>query len=248
MTILAHLHKPTRAAIVGASGGIGRALATQLAEAPACETLYAFGRTAPNLDQRNVVARALDYADPSGIERAAKELAEGGPLDLVIVATGILHRAGAVQPEKSMAELNAGQMAEVLSVNTIGPTMVAKHFLPLMRGDSRTVFAALSARVGSISDNRLGGWLSYRVSKAALNMALKTLAIEQARKRPQCLVVGLHPGTVKTELSRPFTRSKPEHKLFTPERAARQLLEVIGGLRADASGSIFAWDGKPIPF
>ena len=165
----------------------------------------------------------------------------------MIVATGILHNGGDIMPEKSMRDLSARAMSAVFETNCIGPTILAKHFLPHMRKGAKSVFAALSARVGSISDNRLGGWLSYRASKAALNMALKTLSIEHARRFPDALIVGLHPGTVATALSEPFSSNVPAGKLFPPDRAARQLLEVIDSLGPSDTGNTFAWDGARIP-
>ncbi len=170
-----------------------------------------------------------------------------GPVDLVIVATGILHRAS-ISPEKSMREMSANAMAEVFAINTIGPALVAKHFLPQLRRGSKSVFAALSARVGSIEDNRLGGWMSYRASKAALNMLIKTLSIEHGRRRPDSIIAGLHPGTVDTALSEPFQKNVPDGKLFTPAQSADYLLSVIDGLKASDTGGVFAWDGARIPY
>lgn len=238
---------PARAAVVGASGGIGAALVSQLVKNPAFEKIYALARSTTDFDHTGVTRQLLDFNSEASIQQAADQIRSEGPLDLVIVATGILHRDD-IRPEKSMADIDAAQMAQVLSVNTIGPALVAKHFLPLLRPEARTVFAVLSARVGSIADNRLGGWLAYRASKAALNMVVKTLSVEQARKRPESLLVALHPGTVKTNLSQPFTSRVADDKLFSPERAADQLLQVIANLPDNASGGFFAWDGKAIPF
>ena len=145
-----------------------------------------------------------------------------------------------------MRELDAGKLARVFAINAAGPALVAKHFLPNLRKGSKTAFAALSARVGSIGDNRLGGWYAYRASKAALNMLLKTLSIEQARQRPDSIIVGLHPGTVNTELSSPFTKRTPAAKLFTPEVSAGHLLNVLDGLTPEDSGGVFAWDGQRV--
>ena len=139
-------------------------------------------------------------------------------------------------------------MSEVFNVNTIGPALLAKHFLPAMRKTGKTVFVALSARVGSIADNRLGGWVSYRASKAALNMVVKTIAVEQARQRPESIVVSLHPGTVDTALSKPFSAGVSENSLFTPEYSAACLLKVIDGLNVTDSGGFFAWDGAGIEY
>jgi len=132
-------------------------------------------------------------------------------------------------------------------INAIGPALVAKHFLPLLTRERKAMFAALSARVGSIEDNQLGGWHAYRASKAALNMLLKTLSIELARQNPTAICVGLHPGTVDTRLSEPFQRGVPEGKLFSPQKSARHLLNVFDTLSPEQSGQIFAWDGQRIP-
>jgi NAD(P)-dependent dehydrogenase (short-subunit alcohol dehydrogenase family) len=160
---------------------------------------------------------------------------------MIVVATGFL----GTTPEKSLRDLDAAALAYSFAVNATGPALVAQSFLPLLRTDRRTVFAALSARVGSIEDNRLGGWYAYRASKAALNQLIRTLAIEHARKAPLGLCVALHPGTVETRLSAPFRGSGER---FTTERAARQLLGVIDGLTPADTGSLFAWDGARIPF
>ncbi len=248
MTILKQFPKGSRAAVIGASGGIGSAFVTLLADEPCIDHVYALSRSKSAVDADGVYSLRIDYESQQSIATAAELIAIDGPLDLVIVATGILHENPALQPEKTMADLEADNLARVLAVNTIGPALVARYFLPLMRRDRRSVFAALSARVGSIADNRLGGWLAYRASKAALNMAIKTLSIEQARKRPDCLVVALHPGTVQTDLSAPFTGRVADDKLFSPTRAADQLLTVIDELPADATGGFFAWDGERIPY
>ena len=227
----------SNAVVIGGSGGIGRSFASALEADTSFAQVSTFSRSNPE--------QAIDLADDASIERAANSV--GDELDLVIVATGILHDQN-VQPEKAMCELDGSAMATVLAANTIGPALVAKHFLPRLRRESKTVFAALSARVGSISDNRLGGWTSYRASKAALNMIIRTLSIEQARRRPESVVVGLHPGTVDTKLSAPFQRNVPQGKLFTPEIAATHLLRVIDGLQSRDSGGFFAWDGQAIDF
>jgi NAD(P)-dependent dehydrogenase (short-subunit alcohol dehydrogenase family) len=134
----------------------------------------------------------------------------------------------------------------LFAVNAIGPALVAKHFVPLLPNEDRCVFAALSARVGSITDNRLGGWYGYRASKAALNMLIKTLAIELARTRPEAICVALHPGTVDTGLSKPFQKGVASDRLFSTDSTAAQLLEVIERLEPDQSGRCFAWDGAEI--
>ncbi len=241
-------HQPLRAVVVGAGGGIGGALLSGLENDERVADLFAFARTPERIDSSRAETGRIDILDEASVAAAAARAYEDGPLDLVIVATGILHRSDGLQPEKSLRELSAANMADVFALNTIGPALVAKHFLPTLRRGNKTVFAALSARVGSIGDNRLGGWTSYRASKAALNQVLRTLSIEQARRRPDSIVVGLHPGTVDTGLSKPFQARVPEKQLFTPDTSAEHLLKVIDGLSPGDTGQTFAWDGSPIPW
>ncbi|MBO6538014.1 MAG: SDR family NAD(P)-dependent oxidoreductase [Rhizobiaceae bacterium] len=231
-----------RAIVVGASGGIGGALATALARNGT--TVQALSRRGVATDPR-LVAGTIDIEDEASIASAADSIRPEGPVDLVVVATGLLHAEG-VAPEKSYRHLSAAAFERYFSVNATGPALVAKHFLPLLHRDRPTLFAALSARVGSIGDNRLGGWYGYRASKAALNMIVKSLAIELARSHPQAVCVALHPGTVATDLSQPFQKRVPADKLFSPGAAATSLLEVIAGLSASQSGCVFAWDGSEI--
>lgn len=237
---------PVNAAIVGASGGIGSALCRALAGSEAVASLHALSRSAPP-DCASAIPSKLDIFDDASVEAAAARVAEAGELDLVIVATGILH-SDSFMPEKAMQQLDADQLLDVFRINTVGPALVAKHFLPRLAKKRKSVFAVLSARVGSIADNRLGGWYSYRMSKAAVNMLVKTLSIEQARSRPQSIIAALHPGTVDTALSQPFSGRVPDEKLFSPDYAAERLLSVIDGLDAQDTGGFFAWDGKPIPW
>ena len=234
---------PLRCAVFGASGGIGAALALALAER---HEVHAGSRSGLGAPSAAIHPFAFDLTDEASIAAACAAI--GGPLDLVIVATGRLTRADGTGPEKSYRALDGAGMAELFAVNTIGPALIAKHTLPLLRRDGRTVFAALSARVGSISDNRLGGWHAYRASKAALNMLVKTLALELARTHPAAIAVTLHPGTVDTALSAPFQRGVAPDKLFTPAVSARALLRVLDGLTPAQSGGLLAWDGAEIPF
>lgn len=224
------------AIIVGASGGIGAALAAEL---------EARGDFAHIIRLSRASEPAIDLMDDDGIARAAKFVAtQGLSPELVIVATGILHKDGK-GPEKSLRELDAEWMLLNYRINAIGPALIAKHFLPLMPRDHRTCLAVLSARVGSISDNRLGGWHSYRASKAALNMLVRNLAIEWRRKNPEAIIVGLHPGTVQTPLSAPF-KGDPAHRRFTPAKTATQLLGVLQALAPAQSGQLFGYDGQAI--
>lgn len=247
MTNLASLGRPLRAAVIGASGGIGGAFVQHLCALEDVDVVYAFSRqTIPKAGNR--VAARLDYADEDSIATAAALAKEGGPLDLVLVASGLLHDGAELQPEKSYRSLNAENLARSFHVNTTGPALVAKHFLPILARDRKAVFAALSARVGSIGDNRLGGWYGYRAAKAALNMMIRCLAIEVARNRKEMICVGLHPGTVDSQLSKPFQSGVAEDKLFSPAVAAGHLLDVVDGLTAGDSGKLFAWDGREIQF
>jgi NAD(P)-dependent dehydrogenase (short-subunit alcohol dehydrogenase family) len=193
-----------------------------------------------------VVPFAFDLLDEGTVAAACAAI--GGPLDLVIVATGRLTYADGAGPEKSTRALSGEHLAEMFAINATGPALIAKHALPRLRKDARGVFAAISARVGSISDNRLGGWHAYRASKAALNMLVKNFALELARTHPQAIAVTLHPGTVDTGLSAPFQRGVAPEKLFTPEVSAAALQRVLDGLKPAQSGGLFAWDGAEIPF
>ncbi|MEL7305046.1 MAG: SDR family NAD(P)-dependent oxidoreductase [Myxococcota bacterium] len=232
--------------IVGASGGIGNALAQHLALEPGVRHLFAGARREPKTPIDKSSLFFVDLEDETTIAEAASSIEV--ELDLVIVATGMLHdRERGIRPEKALKQARASALLTQFQVNAIGPLLVAKHFLPKIKRDSRAVFAALSARVGSIEDNRLGGWYGYRASKAALNQFIRTTAIEWRRTHKHLICVGLHPGTVDTELSQPFQSGVPEHKLFTADVSATRLLEVVRGLRPQDSGSVFAWDSTRIP-
>jgi len=228
------------AVIIGASGGIGAALEAALIEEATFEKVYGFARSRSG-------AQHLDLLDETSIAAAAAHVATGPAPTLVIVATGLLH-AGERGPEKAMREPDPAWLAETYAINAIGPALVAKHFLPIMPKTGRAVFAALSARVGSISDNKLGGWHGYRASKAALNMLMRGIAIEEKRRNDRTIVVTLHPGTVDTALSKPFQGNVQAGRLFTPDRAALQLLDTIEELKAPDSGKLFDFEGKEVPF
>ena len=236
---------PRTAAIFGASGGIGAALVQRLA-ARGMETIYAGSRKSEGPDVAGAVPFAFDLMDEASIADAAAMMRDNPP-ELVIVATGVLTLSDGTGPERTYKRLDGGAMGEVFALNTIGPALIAKHMLPLLPRDRRGVFAALSARVGSISDNGLGGWHSYRASKAALNMLLKNFAIELGRTHDEAVIVGLHPGTVDTALSKPFQSGLPDGQLTASADAAANLLGVLDGLAPDQSGKVLDWKGEVIP-
>ena len=239
--------RPRRACVLGASGGIGAALVEAL-DAEGYDRIYAGARR--EIAVRSPVARPFrfDILDEDSLDRAARGIAEEGELDLVIVATGMLHRGVEVRPEKSVRQVNPASMQEVFAVNTIGPALAAKYFLPLLARDRRAVIAFLSARVGSIADNRLGGWHSYRASKAALNALVRCFAIELAQRNRDGIAVALHPGTVDTRLSMPFRRSLAPGQLQRADISAACLLDVLETLTPADSGGFFGWDGNAIPY
>jgi NAD(P)-dependent dehydrogenase (short-subunit alcohol dehydrogenase family) len=237
--------KSANAVVVGTSGGIGCALVEALL-ADGVAAVHALSRSETASASPRMIAGHIDLQNEASVVSAATRIGETGRVDLIIVATGLLHNRR-IRPERTYRSLSAEALAEYFAINVIGPALVAKHFLPLLPGNSRAVFACLSARVGSIGDNRLGGWHGYRASKAALNMLIKTLSIELARTTPNAICVALHPGTVDTELSAPFQPGVHPEKLFTAAFSAQRLLQVIESLTAGQSGGCYAWDGELIP-
>jgi NAD(P)-dependent dehydrogenase (short-subunit alcohol dehydrogenase family) len=238
--------------VQGASRGLGLELVRQLLQRG--EHVVATAR-APD-DSPGLVQLAsprlrtlrLDVTKEGDIEAAAEDVAkrERG-LDLVLNVSGILHGQG-LRPERRLEELDGESLHKSFAINAIGPALMGKHFRDLLCHGGRAVFASLSARIGSIADNGRGGWYAYRASKAAQNQLVRTMAHEFRRKSPQAIVVALHPGTVDTELSKPFRRSVPDHQLFPVDRAARQLLDIIDSLQPSENGSFLAWDRQPIPW
>ena len=222
-----------KAIVIGASGAIGNAIS---------DTCEHKGMSVIRLSRPQ-----LDLTSEASIMEAAATLKAQGYFDLIFVASGILHTPD-LQPEKTIKQIDVQNLHTLFRINAIGPILVLKHFASLLNPENRSVFAALSARVGSISDNRLGGWYGYRASKAALNMLLKTASIEYRRTHKSLIIAGLHPGTVDSRLSKPFQANVAKDHLFTPEFAAQHLLQVIDGLRLEDSGNCFDWDGKKIEF
>ena len=224
------------AVIFGANGGIGRALTHQLQSTAEFTHIAAFSRRS---------APPVDLVDEGSIASAAQYVSDLGHVRLVIDATGFLHDSSQ-GPEKSWHEIEPGKLARAFSLNAIGPALMLKHLLPLFPRSGKAVFATLSARIGSIGDNKIGGWYSYRASKAALNQLVRTAAIELKRQRPEAICVALHPGTVDTPLSAPFRRIGLE--VQSPAVAAKRLLAVIGRLEPHDSGGFFDHKGKPVPW
>jgi len=235
------------AVVFGAGGGLGGAFVEALAAEDAVARVHAVSRILPDVASAKVTGHACDPLDETALERTVAAVTVDGPIHLAIIALGILHGDG-IAPEKTWRQVDADVMARVLAINTIAPTLIAKHVLPALAKDRKTCLAALSARVGSIGDNRLGGWVSYRASKAALNMTIRTFAIELARVNPKAAFVGLHPGTVETGLSQPFRGGVPEGRLFTPERSVAGMLSVIDDADRVTSGRVFDYAGAEIPF
>ncbi len=225
------------AVVIGASGAIGAALLERLESDAAFAHAVGFSRSG---------APHLDLADEATIAEAAGRVSRlGAPIRIVIDATGVLHGAG-MAPEKGLRQLEAANMAKSFAVNAIGPALLMKHFLPLLPRQGKAVFATLSAKVGSIGDNRLGGWYSYRASKAALNQLVCTAAIELKRSHPQAACIALHPGTVDSRLSAPFMKAGLEVR--QPPEAAGLLLKVIDGISAADSGAFLDCHGARLPW
>lgn len=235
------------AVVVGATGGIGAALIAALRHDARYAHVVALSRRRPGdwTDDARQTWLPADLLDDATLAAAARRIEGLGTPTRVVVATGLLH-APAVAPEKALRALDAATLALLFQVNASGPALIAKHLLPLTPRDRTSVFAALSARVGSLGDNALGGWYGYRASKAALNMLIRTAAIEHRRTHPLGVCVTLHPGTVAAPLSQPF--AAPGRERFTPPTAAGHILRVLDGLGPDASGGFYGWDGAAIPW
>lgn len=231
---LTSLRDGYRAVVVGASGAIGQAFVDHLRADPRCASVTALSRS---------VLPALDLEDEASIQTCAQTLAAQAPLHLVVDATGALS-IGGVGPEKRLDDLQPATLARAMAVNAIGPALLLKHFAPLLATGERVVWAKLSARVGSIEDNRKGGWYAYRASKAALNQLLQTAAIELARRRPELVVAALQPGTVRSALSQPFVGEAA----LAPAESARRLLAVLDALPATGRAHFVDHQGQPIPW
>lgn len=231
--------------VFGSSGAIGQALCSNLSKNYPSSEIFAFSRTLQQSNLSNVFEYEVDYQDENSLKHCSEISSKNCDIDLVIVAIGILHSSN-IMPEKAISQLSFEKFYKIFEINTIYPAMIGKYFIPKLNKDRKSVFAALSARVGSISDNRVGGWYSYRSSKAALNMIVKNFSIETNRNNKNAIIVGLHPGTVASSLSKPFQGNVEKSKLFNPDFSATKLISVLEELSKNSSGKCFAWDGKEI--
>jgi NAD(P)-dependent dehydrogenase (short-subunit alcohol dehydrogenase family) len=240
------------ALIVGAGQGIGLEFVRQFLQDNRGDRIYATYRQPDSqllsIQDPRLRCLRMDITDEAQVAATVQAVqAETATLQQVINCVGVLHE-GSLQPEKSLRQINAEQLLRYFQVNSIGAILLAKHVQPLLKHKQRAVLATISAKVGSIGDNALGGWYGYRASKAALNMLMRTAAIEYKRTCPQAIIVMLHPGTTDTRLSEPFQRNVPPEKLFSCDRTVRQLLAVIDQLQPSDSGEFFSWDGNRLPW
>ena len=233
--------------IIGGSGAIGKAFVEFYKEQNSSNIVYSFSRSNNPVDNENIINSNIDIQDEVSIAEAAEFSKKEDYFDKIIVATGVLHDDD-LSPEKTYKNINSTSMGKVFSINTIGPALIAKNFIPLLNKEKKSFFGFLSARVGSISDNRMGGWYSYRASKSALNMIIKSLSIEVARNNPNAIIAGLHPGTVDSNLSNPFQKNVADGKLFSPDYSIKKMVSVIDNLTFEDSGNCYAWDGERIEF
>jgi NAD(P)-dependent dehydrogenase (short-subunit alcohol dehydrogenase family) len=235
---------PIVAVVIGASGSIGSAFVEALCADSGFTHIFALSRSGQEFDDKRVQSLFVDLEDETSIANAALACARAGPCHLLINAVGVLHGPLGIKPEKALKELDSVKMAKLF--NTIGPALVLKYFSPIMTRDGRAILATLSARVGSITDNQLGGWYTYRATKAALNQIIKTTAIELSTRRKHLICVGLHPGTVRSNMSDPFLANYRANEIFSPAFAVQSMLDVLAALEPEDTGGVFAWDGVEI--
>ena len=234
-----------RITVFGSNGAIGSALVLLLSKKFPSATIYSVSRHINDYSHKNIQHFCVDYFDEAQLNIISDKISEAGPLDLVVVTNGILHDE-IIQPEKALKDITAEKLAHCFKINTILPSLIAKHFVPILNNKTTSIFAAFSARVGSISDNSLGGWYGYRASKAALNMIIRTASIEAKRLNKFAIIVGLHPGTVASNLSKPFRNNIPPEQVLLPNKSAEYLLSVLSTLSFKDSGKCFALDGEEI--
>lgn len=252
---LQNLSQPMNILIVGATRGIGLGFVKHFLQEDPEAHIYATYRNTSITEAltalqgeypQQLTLIQWDITQDEDFNHGVTQIHQNSPtLDLVLYCVGILHNQ-TLSPEKSLKQITREGLLHYFQINSIGGILIAKHVLPLLKHRNRSVLAFISAKVGSIEDNRLGGWYGYRASKAALNMFIKTTAIEYARRSPKTLVLSLHPGTTDTDLSKPFQRNVSPEKLFPVERTVQQLVDVMN--QATASGQFFSWDGSILPW
>lgn len=248
MLMLPTLPPGFTALITGASGGIGGALVQALLADPRPGRVIAVGRCPPVMEDPRHEALVIDLTREEGHRELAERM-EGAPLHLLFNAIGTLHDDSlGIQPEKKLDDLDPASLTQLFHINAVVPALLLRSLQPNLKGKHAALVASLSARVGSIGDNRLGGWYAYRASKAAHNMLMRTAAIELKRLNPRLAVVCLHPGTTDTDLSRPFQARVPAEQLLSASFAASRLLTVLGECGPESSGSFLDWAGKPVPW
>jgi len=232
-------------AIFGSNGSLGDAFIKYYLNQTNIKYIYSFSRAVNNFSHPKVHHYFLDISDEKSISEIADELPDDLNFDLILITSGFLHTE-LIFPEKSVRFISQQNLLDYFNINAIAPILIAKYFSKFLPKHSPSIFAALSARVGSIGDNKLGGWYGYRASKAALNMFIKTLSIEFSFALKQSTVIGLHPGTVDSNLSKPFLSTYKKNSVFSPEESVSYLVNVLNSITVNDSGKIFAWDGSEI--
>ena len=236
-----------KVAIFGTQGAIGQAFLQHCLLHQNIKHIYSFSRQYIQYNDSRVSHHVLDYTDEASLKHTKNTLDNTLKLDLIFIATGALHTQSGM-PEKSLQHYQKEYAQELYLINTIGPSLIMKHFWPLLTATKPSILACLCARIGSISDNKLGGWYAYRASKAALMMMIKSLSIEVSRRNKHARCVGLHPGTVDSNLSKPFQKNISKNSLKTPEDSAKELFSTLSGLNITDSGKQFAYDGSEIAY
>lgn len=249
--------RPIRVLVMGATRGLGSAFVQRLLATPNVAQVWALGRAISarddlpfgDADGANLRRIDADLTDERSLARvAALVQAEGSPLDVVVHFAGVLHGEAGMAPERKLAEIQAEQVLLGFQINALGPLLLAKHLQPCLPKRGRCLWVNLSARVGSIADNRLGGWYTYRASKAAQNMFTKNIAIELGRRHRDLICIAYHPGTCATDLSAPFRGNVPAGKLFDTAQGVTYLWQLMDDLQAEHHGGFYAWDGAEIPW
>jgi NAD(P)-dependent dehydrogenase (short-subunit alcohol dehydrogenase family) len=241
------------ALVIGASGGIGKTLLKRLHESDEYAHVYAVSRTEPSPPIEGVQYHVINSENENLIAEYCQQLKQaGGQFSLVVCCIGALHAASAdnqkIMPEKRLEDIQQEQLSFYFTTNAILPAIWLKHVEPILKGPEPSKLVFFSARVGSISDNQLGGWYGYRASKSALNMLIKCAQIECQRRAKNISLISYHPGTVATELSKPFQSKVPKGKLFTSDFTVTQLLKIIPSLSAETGPHYIDWQGSVIPW